>query len=234
MPERPLTIEILVSPGCPHAEDALDLVRRVAAQLAPHADVRRIDVSTPEQAAVIGFLGSPSVRVNGCDLEGRTGEGVLACRVYDGAGAPPEWLVEAAIARALEPKCILFLCVANSARSQMAEGIARTLAPAGTKLWYAGSQPAALRPEAIEVMREIGIDIAGQKSKGISEIPAGDIDLVITLCADEICPPLLGKGVRLHWAFPDPAGVQGLEERAAAYRRVRDGLYHRITLLLGA
>jgi arsenate reductase len=233
MPGRPIQIEVLTFRGCPHADETVSLVQRLAARLSPQADVRRIEVETPERASEIGFLGSPSVRVGGRDLEGRTGEGALACRTYDGAGVPPEWLVEAAIARGLEPGGVLFLCVANSARSQMAEGIARSVVPDGVTVWSAGSRPAAVRQEAITVLREIGIDISRQRSKGVTEIPAAGVDLVVTLCAEEVCPVFLGKAVRLHWGLPDPAAIEGSEEeRRAAYRRVRDELRRRIAALL--
>jgi len=232
MQEHPILVEVLVFEGCPHADETVALVGRVAPHLAPQAEVRRIEVDTRERASEIGFLGSPSVRVNGRDIEGRTGEGSLSCRTYDGAGVPPEWMVEAAIARALEPKGILFLCVANSARSQMAEAIARSLAPSGVKVWSAGSRPTSVRPEAVLVMREIGIDIANHVSKGVSDIPAGEVDMVITLCAEEECPVFLGKSVRLHWALRDPAAVEGSdEERVGAFQRARDELRKRIVML---
>ena len=122
---------------------------------------------------------------------------------------PPEWLVEAAVLRALSPRGVLFLCVANSARSQLAEGIARSLAPAGVTVWSAGSQPTRVRPEAIAALAEIGIDISEHRSKSVSEIPADKVDTVITLCGEEECPVFLGRARRLHWGLPDPAGVAG-------------------------
>lgn len=129
-------------------------------------------------------------------------------------------------------KGILFLCVANSARSQMAEGIARSLAPPGIEIWSAGSSPTAVRPEAIAVLREIGIDISGNRSKSVSEIPPDGIDTVITLCAEEQCPVFLGKVKRLHWGLPDPAAAVGSEtERMEAFRAVRDELRLRISAL---
>ena len=91
---------------------------------------------------------------------------------------------------------VLFLCVANSARSQMAEGIARLLAPAGTKIWSAGSRPTSVQPEAIAVLKEIGIDISGHRAKAVAEIPAAEVDAVITLCGEEECPVFLGGGER--------------------------------------
>lgn len=141
-------------------------------------------------------------------------------------------MIEAAILRALRPRHILFLCVANSARSQMAEGIARSLAPPGVIVSSAGSSPASVRPEAIQVLREIGIDISGHRSKGLDSIDAGSVDAVITLCAEEICPTYLGKGRRLHWGLPDPAAGTGTEEtRLNAFRSVRDELLRRLKVL---
>ncbi|HCF57668.1 MAG TPA: low molecular weight phosphatase family protein [Myxococcales bacterium] len=129
-------------------------------------------------------------------------------------------------------KGVLFLCVANSARSQMAEGIGRSLAPAGTKVWSAGSRPTSVRTEAIAALREIGIDISAQRSKAVAEIPAAEVDTVITLCGEEECPVFLGRATRLHWALADPAAVVGAEaDRLAAFRSVRDELRTRIAAI---
>lgn len=131
------------------------------------------------------------------------------------------------------PKGILFLCVANSARSQMAEGIARAIAPPEIKIWSAGSRPTKVRPEAIAVLKEIGIDISGHHSKAVSEIPTNEVDTVITLCAEEECPLFLGNGQRLHWGLSDPAAISGSREEALeAFRKVRDELLRRITAFL--
>jgi thioredoxin type arsenate reductase len=144
-------------------------------------------------------------------------------------------MIEAAMLRTLKPEGILFLCVANSARSQMAEGIARSLAPRGVKVWSAGSHPKSLRPEAIDALKEIGIDISHHQSKAVAEIPENEVDTVITLCAEEECPLFLGKARRLHWGMPDPAAVEGsVDERMDAFRKARDELCLRITAFLGA
>jgi arsenate reductase len=228
-----LAVEVLVFEGCPHAASTLDIVKRAVRRLAPHASVTRVEVDTPEHAAMIGFLGSPSVRVNGRDIEDCAGEGGLSCRTYDGVGTPPEWMVEAAIVRSLRPTGLLFLCVANSARSQIAEGIARSLASPSVRVWSAGSRPTDVRPEAVAVLHEVGIDISDHRSKDVSEIPAEDVDLVVTLCAEEECPVFLGQAPRLHWGLPDPAAVTGYhEDRLAAFRNVRDELQRRIAMLL--
>jgi arsenate reductase len=229
----PMRVEVLVFEGCAHAGAALALVREIVARLAPGASVDRVDVDTPEKANSLGFLGSPSVRVNGEDLElRRSRRGALCCRTYEGEGVPPGWMVEAAILRALKPEGILFLCVANSARSQMAEGIARSLAPAHVRIGSAGSRPTRVRPEAVAVLREIGIDISRHRSKAVAEIVPDGIDTVITLCDQEECPVFIGKARRLHWGLPDPGTVQGSEEdRLSAFRSTRDELCRRIGAL---
>ena len=147
--------------------------------------------------------------------------------------APRRWIAEAAALRAAAPRGLLFLCVANSARSQMAEGLARALAPPGIELWSAGSRPTRVRPEAIAALAEIGIDLGRQASKGLTAIPAERVDAVITLCAEEVCPAWLGHARRLHWGLPDPAAVDGDEAtRLAAFRATRDELRRRLIALL--
>ena len=227
-------IEVLVFDGCPHAEAAMQLAHAVSERLGPGISVERVEVDIAERAADLGFLGSPSLRVNGVDVEGKeTSAGRLSCRTYEGgAGVPPEWLLEAAVLRALSPRGVLFLCVANSARSQLAEGIARALAPPGVTVWSAGSQPTRVRTEAVAALAEIGIDITAHRSKSVSEIPADQVDTVITLCGEEECPVFLGKARRLHWGLPDPAAVGGSEdERADAFRSTRDELRRRLEVM---
>jgi len=147
---------------------------------------------------------------------------------------PFDWRTEAAELRAMQPRHILFLCVANSARSQMAEGIARSLAPHGVMVSSAGSSPASVRPQAIQVLNEIGIDISTHRSKGLESIDAGSVDAVITLCAEEVCPAFPEKVHRVHWGLPDPAGSTGTEEfRLNAFRSVRDELLRRLKVLFG-
>jgi arsenate reductase len=98
----------------------------------------------------------------------------------------------------------------------------------------AGSAPASVRPQAIRVLNEVGIDISGHRSKGLESIDAGSVDAVITLCAEEICPVFLGKAHRVHWGLPDPADVTGTEEtRLDAFRSVRDELLLRLKVLFG-
>jgi arsenate reductase len=100
---------------------------------------------------------------------------------------------------------LLFLCVANSARSQIAEGIARHMFGDRVTIQSAGSQPSHVNPYAIEVMREAGIDLTSHTSKSVDTIDPAGVDIVITLCAEEVCPVFLGKVRRIHWPIQDPA-----------------------------
>jgi len=122
-------------------------------------------------------------------------------------------------------KNVLFLCTHNSARSQMAEGLLRALLGEGYQAFSAGVSPTIVDPDAIRVMDEIGIDISGQRSKGLEEVRETKFDTVVTVCdnARESCPLFPGAGSMIHKSFQDPASFQG-EERLAAFRRIRDEL----------
>lgn len=124
---------------------------------------------------------------------------------------------------------ILFLCVANSARSQMAEGFGRRLLKPGVIVQSAGSYPSFVNPFAIKVMLEIGVDISEHTSKSVDSVALADIDLVITLCAEEICPVVPGRVKKLHWPIPDPA-IQGGsdEDKLRSFRAARDAILERI------
>ncbi|MCB0356259.1 MAG: arsenate reductase ArsC [Bdellovibrionales bacterium] len=124
---------------------------------------------------------------------------------------------------------ILFLCVANSARSQMAEGLARHYLGDQYEIYSAGSDPSQLNPLAVEVMAEIGIDITQQFSKPIHATPTEQIDLVITLCQDEVCPLFLKSCRREHWPFPDPANHRlDSKKQLESFRIVRDKIREKI------
>jgi arsenate reductase (thioredoxin) len=129
-------------------------------------------------------------------------------------------------------KSVLFLCVANSARSQMAEGLARKTLDRSISVRSAGSSPRGVNPLAVRVLAEIGIDIGGQRAKAVESIDLSGVDTVVTLCAEEVCPVVPGMARRLHWPLPDPAAAVGTEEeRLKAFREVRDELARRIRML---
>ena len=116
-------------------------------------------------------------------------------------------------------RTIVFLCVANAGRSQVAEGLARAMAPAGDgyRFFSAGSHPGRLNPFAVRALAEEGIDIAHHRSKGLDDVPLAQADVIVTLCADEVCPYVPGTVQRLHWPLPDPNDLED-------FRSVRDEL----------
>jgi arsenate reductase len=132
-------------------------------------------------------------------------------------------------------KKVLVLCTGNSARSQMAEGLLRHEGGDRFEVFSAGTRPSRIRPEAIAVMDEIGIDISGHRSKSVEEFRGADLDFVITVCnnADQNCPIFPGQTRRLHWPFDDPAAVEGSDdEKRAAFQRIRDQIHGRIMAFL--
>jgi arsenate reductase len=130
---------------------------------------------------------------------------------------------------------VLFLCVHNSARSQMAEGLLRSMAGDAVEVQSAGLIRGRLRPEAIAVMAELGLDISAQRSKTVDDLALERFDIVVTTCeeAKEACPLFPGARETLHWDLPDPAAVPGNDEtRLAAFREVRDELWAYIADLI--
>lgn len=128
-------------------------------------------------------------------------------------------------------KSILFLCVANSARSQMAEGLGRMIFGDRVPVQSAGSEPSMVNPYAVEVMRELGVDLSTHRSKSVQTIDPATVGTVITLCAEEVCPVFLGQARRLHWPIPDPASKDpslGREEMLTRFRTARDTLREKL------
>jgi arsenate reductase len=122
---------------------------------------------------------------------------------------------------------LLFLCVANSARSQLAEAIARQLFGDRAIVQSAGSMPTRVNPHALAVLAEQGIDASAQTSKSIDAIDLSGIDVVITLCAEEVCPVVPGRVERLHWPLPDPAAAPP-DQALVRFRATRDELERRL------
>ena len=129
------------------------------------------------------------------------------------------------------PQRVLFLCTHNSARSQMAEGLLRVLGQGAYESFSAGTEATRVRPEAIAVMQELGIDLSTQTSKTLERYLTEQFDEVITVCdqANDACPVFPGAARRRHWSIDDPSSVQGSEEeRRAAFRTARDEVRRRI------
>ena len=135
----------------------------------------------------------------------------------------------------MDKKRGLILCTGNSARSQMAEGLLRSEGGDRFEVFSAGTKPSTVRPEAIAVMSEIGIDISSHRSKSVEEFSGMPLDYVITVCdnAKESCPIFRGKSERIHWSFEDPAAVRGSdEERKTAFRKIRDQIHAGLMVFL--
>ena len=129
-------------------------------------------------------------------------------------------------------KDLLFLCVANSARSQMAEGLTRQLFGEDVRVQSAGSHPSNVNPLAIKVMQEIGIDISDQTSKSADTVDTDAVDTVITLCREEVCPSFLTRVRQMHWPLTDPvAGTADQGARLQCFREVRDEIAKRLKSL---
>jgi ArsR family transcriptional regulator, arsenate/arsenite/antimonite-responsive transcriptional repressor / arsenate reductase (thioredoxin) len=132
---------------------------------------------------------------------------------------------------------VLFLCTGNSARSQIAEVLARQLSGGGVSTASAGSHPKPLHPNAVRVMRERGIDISGRRSKHLSELADQRFDYVISLCdrVREVCPEFPGGPELIHWSIPDPAREHGIDEQTLpAFERTATELETRIGFLIEA
>lgn len=128
---------------------------------------------------------------------------------------------------------ILFMCVANSARSQLAEGLARQMFP-NAEVHSAGSHPGKLNPFAVKVMNEIGIDISKHYSKSYDDLPPKfivSLDYLITLCAEEVCPTMVSKAKKIHWPFTDPATKESIPEAESfkRFREARDAIQKQLT-----
>ena len=126
---------------------------------------------------------------------------------------------------------VLFLCTGNSARSQMAEGLLRHIAGDQFDVFSAGTRPAGLNPNAVKAMAEIGIDIAGNRSKSVDEFVRQPFDFVFTVCdnAKEACPIFPGAGTRIHQSFEDPAAAAA-DQQLGVFRKVRDQIADRLRL----
>lgn len=127
------------------------------------------------------------------------------------------------------PRRILFLCVHNAARSQLAEGLTRAFAPPGVTVWSAGTESGRVHPAAIQVMDEIGVDIRAQTSKALRDVPWREADTVVTLCAEgaDVCPAVPGDVRRMHWPLPDPTAAPE-PDRLRVFRETRDEILRRL------
>ena len=202
-------IRLLAFEGCPGAPVAHERIRKVLAETGIEGEIQVVRVESAEEAARTGFLGSPTVQVDGMDIQvERRGEpSLFGCRLYPGGNAPPEDMIREALYRAASPKRrILYLCSGNSCRSQMAEAWTRVLWGDLFEAYSAGLEPKGLDARALAVMREVGVDMASHRSKAVTDLPEAGFDVVVTVCdrAREECPIFPGVERQLHRSFEDP------------------------------
>lgn len=126
---------------------------------------------------------------------------------------------------------ILFLCVANSVRSQMAEGLAKHIFGSAAVIISAGAMASTVHPLAIKVMTEIGIDISAQTSKAVKTLDLASMDVIISLCAEPVCPSVPAKVKRQQWSLSTPGDFSSAAEELALFRTIREQLTLQITAL---
>lgn len=144
------------------------------------------------------------------------------------------WKEDAERIRQARPRHVLFVCVANSSRSQLAAAIARALASPIVKISCAGIRPVAIHPLAVEVLADLGFDVRGTPSRRLDEIPPDDVDVVVTLCDEDLGRRFPGRALKVHWPLPDPTHATGTEEeRLEVFRNVRDELTRRLAVIFG-
>ena len=237
-----MNIRFLYFEGCPNSESALRLLRSVLDEESVADPVEIVEVTDDVQAEQERFLGSPSIQINGTDIEtDRANDTPLfGCRIYRTeqgvSGVPPESMIRAAVRRAVSGESrekterlrVLFLCTGNSCRSQMAEGWAKSLKSDEIEAYSAGIETHGLNPNAVKVMAEAGVDISGHRCKNVKELMDIDFDYVVRICghANETCPMFPGKTRIIHVGFDDPpklaANAKTEKEAIEHYRRVRD------------
>lgn len=126
---------------------------------------------------------------------------------------------------------LLFLCVANSVRSQMAEGLARNFFGDRATVQSAGRGASQIHPRVIQALAEVGVDASAQRSKSVREIDPASVDTVITLCGEEVCPPALKSARQIHWPLAVPPEGEGVEDGFLGFRELRADIQKRLELL---
>ncbi len=203
-----MRLELLYTPGCPNLQKVRDLLREILHSLGLNLSPREIEVSDPGQAEAEAFPGSPTIRLDGQDLEPESARTVASgCRIYKtGTGVPDGQLLKFKIAQAAGLKTVLFICTGNAVRSQMAEALVNHFLKGRWAAFSAGFLPAGISPLVVKALKEIGIDAARQPTKHLDLFTGLTFDRVITLCsdADRMCAFYPAYGNRVHLPYTDP------------------------------
>lgn len=228
-----LRIELVYPPNCPNLKKTRDLLRETLQDLGLKISPGEAELSESTLAEERPIPGSPTIRINGRDLEPRSGgSSDSGCFITSpNTGTPEGPLLKFKIARAAELKTVLFICTGNAVRSQMAEGLVNHFLKGRWAAFSAGLMPAGINPLVVQVLKEIGIDASRQPAKHLDLFNGCDFDLVITLCseADRMCTFYPAYGRRVHLPYTDPLtlstfgfGWKGL------FRKLRDDMRDRL------
>ncbi|MFZ5998129.1 MAG: DF family (seleno)protein [Nitrospirota bacterium] len=222
-----MIIELLYTRDCPHFRKARRLIHDTIKSLGLDIPLKKTEVRNEEEAQQLVFPGSPTIRIDGEDIEPDTAyPGGNSCRTYfNGTHLPDKDVVKCAIAHAAGLKTILFVCTGNAVRSQIAEAVVNHFLGDAWVAFSAGIIPMEVNPSVVKVMQEIGIDISQQKSKHVDVFRNCHFDRVISLChdADAICLTFPTTQERDRIIFHDPASTYGLAFGSLhLYRNLRD------------
>ena len=203
-----MRLELLYTPGCPNLPKARVLLRETLQSLGLDLSPREIEVSDPGQAQAEAFPGSPTIRIDGLDIEPESAPTVgSGFRIYEtGTGAPDGQLLKFKIAQAAGQRTVLFICTGNAVRSQMAEALVNHFLKGRWAAFSAGFLPVGINPLVVKVLKEIRIDAARQPTKHLDLFNGLTFDRVITLCsdADRMCTFYPAYGNRVHLPYTDP------------------------------
>lgn len=230
-----MRIKLLQVRDCPTSPIAIKLLRKILDEEGISDPIEVVEVPDPEAARRERFLGSPTIQIDGFDIEKerRGNPTSYGCRIYQtekgASGVPSEEMIRDALRQARVQKMkILYLCTGNSCRSQMAEGWTRLLKGDVIEPFSAGIETHGINPFAVKVMAEAGVNISQQRSKLVDEFIDNEFDYVITLCdhAKGNCPFFPGKTKEFHMGFDDPhklaENTKNEDEALSHYRRVRN------------
>jgi arsenate reductase len=181
-----MELELLYAKGCPSFREARKFVHDTVKSLGLRITLKKIEIKNESDLKRYSFPGSPTIRINGKDVEPDTAQASgLACRVYsNGGNLPDRDVLKCTIAKAAGFKTVLFVCTGNAVRSQIAEAVVNHFMNGTWVASSAGIMPLAINPDVIKVMKEIGIDMSGQRAKHIDVFRNCHFDRVITLCSD--------------------------------------------------
>ena len=228
-----MRLELLYTPGCANLQKVRDLLREILQSLGLDLNPSEMEISGPAKFGKEAFPGSPTIRIDGQDLEPESARPVgSGCRIYKtGAGEPEGQLLKFKIAQAAGLKTVLFICTGNAVRSQMAEALVNHLLQGRWAAFSAGFLPAGISPLVVTALKEIGIDAARQPTKHLDLFNGLTFDRVITLCsdADRMCTFYPAYGNRVHLPYTDPLtlstfgfGWKGL------FRKLRDDMKNQL------